>query len=310
MKKILALFPGQGSQKVGMGAELVQEFELARDLFSVADQSLGFALSQICLNGPAEDLQKTEITQPAILAVSTIYFRLAEQIYGAALPIVAAAGHSLGEYSALVAAGAVDFEEAVRLVHKRGKYMQEAVPEGAGKMVAVLGVELDQLEAKIDSYQGKVQIANVNAPGQIVVAGEQAAVSEFQKELTGVKTVELAVSAPFHCQMMKPAEERLEKELAKLSISKPRFPVFSNFLGKIVDEPEEIRTALVNQVCGRVRWTECIQNAIKVYQPELAIEFGNGTVLTGMLKRIEPQLARANINCQEALRTVSSGLPC
>ena len=292
--KILALFPGQGSQKVGMGKDLFDAHEKAKKMFAAADEALGFSLSKICFEGPEDKLTLTEITQPAILTVSSISYAIALEKQGGNLNICAGAGHSLGEYSALVAAEAISFQDAVVLVNKRGRYMQEAVAPGKGKMLAVLGKEvsdLEQVAAQVKS--GIVQVANVNAPGQVVIAGDAAAVDEFQGLLTGAKAIPLAVSAPFHCALMKPAEERLAIDLEKLNIKPAKFPVFANYHGKAVTQPQEIREALRLQVCGRVRWVECMTNAIAAYKPTNAVEFGAGNVLAGLMKRIDKSVPAA-----------------
>jgi [acyl-carrier-protein] S-malonyltransferase len=300
---ILALFPGQGSQKVGMGKDLLAVTPLATRLFEQADEVLGISLSKICFEGPAEELTKTAIAQPAILTVSTICFQMAEEKLGT-LPIVAAAGHSLGEYSALVAAGAISFADAVALVHKRGKYMQEAVPVGRGKMVAVLGKEISEIEAAIAKIvSGVVEIANYNAPGQVVVAGDAGAVDAFVSQVGG-KCLPLPVSAPFHCSLMKPAEDRLASDLKSLKISKPRFPVFANVSAEAKTDPEDIRDNLRRQVCGRVRWVECIERALKNSNAQRSVEFGSGNVLSGLMKRIQSELPRATADSIESLETL------
>jgi [acyl-carrier-protein] S-malonyltransferase len=303
MAHILGLFPGQGSQKVGMGKDLFAESALAREIFAAADQALGFSLSTICFEGPAERLTATEIAQPAILTVSTICYRLAAE---AGLGLTAAAGHSLGEYSALVAAGALRFEDAVVLVHKRGKYMQSAVPVGAGKMVAVLGKELEAIEAAIAAVSnGIVQVANINSPGQIVVAGSASAVDAFKGALGDARMTDLVVSAPFHCALMQPAADLLAVDLDACSISPAAFPVYANVTAAPVRTPDEIRAALKAQVCGRVRWIESMQNAIKIESIDRAIEFGAGAVLVGLLKRINGAVPRQSVG---ALADVSSAV--
>jgi [acyl-carrier-protein] S-malonyltransferase len=298
MTDIFALFPGQGSQKVGMGKALFERHELARELFARADAALDLPLSTICFEGPVEKLTLTELAQPAILTVSTICYTLWQRATAAPSErIVGAAGHSLGEYSALVAAGAISFEDAVRLVHKRGRYMQEAVPVGTGTMVAVLGKEVAQIEEAIAKSGGGVaEIANINAPGQIVVAGSVDGVAAFTAALGTAKVVELQVSAPFHCSLMRPAEERLRRDLATIEIRPPQFPVYQNVTAQSTSDPATIRENLARQVCGRVRWVECVQNGFAAHPPQAAWEFGAGNVLTGLLKRIAPSVTRANLD--------------
>jgi len=308
MADIFTLFPGQGSQKVGMGQALAERYELAKELFKRADEALGFGLSEICFEGPSEKLTLTEIAQPAILTVSTICFQVAQQLGAhSASKIVAAAGHSLGEYSALVAAGSISFEDAVVLVNKRGRYMQEAVPVGTGKMIAVLGKEVSEVEAALSQVSGEVaEIANVNAPGQIVVAGSAAGILQCIEKLGSTKVIELQVSAPFHCSLMKPAEQRLRADLAEIEIKQPSFPVYQNFSAQASNDPETIRENLALQVCGRVRWVECVQNATRENSPNSCWEYGAGNVLTGLMKRIDGSRERVNIDSPEALDKVNS----
>ena len=308
MANIFALFPGQGSQKVGMGRQLFERYDIAKELFAKADEALGFSLSQTCFEGPADKLTLTEITQPAILTVSTICFRLAQaQPQASTHTIVAAAGHSLGEYSALVAADAITFEDAVRLVNKRGRYMQEAVPVGTGRMVAVLGKDVSELQAAIDASGVAVaEIANINAPGQIVVAGSVAGVAAFVEKLGPAKVIDLPVSAPFHCCLMKPAEERLRVDLAGITINTPKFPVYQNYTASFTTDPEEIRENLALQVCGRVRWVECVENVMKEKAPDAVWEYGAGNVLTGLVKRINSAVPRVNIDSPESLAAAAA----
>lgn len=291
--EILAMFPGQGSQKVGMGKEFFDAREEAREMFERANQVLGFSLSQVCFEGPEEKLKQTAIAQPAILTVSSILYRLWKENGSSGKVIAAALGHSLGEFTALVAAGAISFEDAVLLVHKRGTYMQEAVPIGEGKMVAVLGKDTSEIEAALKQVtSGVAEIANINAPGQVVVSGAAAAVNEFVSALGKAKVIELAVSAPFHCTLMKPAAESLARDLKALAINKPQFPVIANYSAEYSFDPEVIRASLEAQVCGRVRWVESIERAIAEFKPAGAVEFGEGGVLTGMLKKINPSVER------------------
>jgi [acyl-carrier-protein] S-malonyltransferase len=291
-----------------MGRQLFEQYDLAREIFAQADSALGFSLSTICFEGPADKLTLTEITQPAILTVSTICFRLAQkQTHAASQSIVAAAGHSLGEYSALVAAESITFEDAVRLVNKRGRYMQEAVPVGTGRMVAVLGKEVSELQSAIDASGVEVaEIANINAPGQIVVAGSVAGVAGFVEKLGAAKVIDLPVSAPFHCSLMKPAEERLRKDLASIEFKAPKFPVYQNFTASFSTDPETIRENLALQVCGRVRWVECVEKAVREKSPTAAWEYGAGNVLTGLVKRINPSVSRVNIDSPESLASMAA----
>ena len=272
-----------------MGKELFDAYPQAKELFALADEVLGFPLSDLCFNGPLEKLTATEIVQPAILTVSTIYHRVVMEIAGANAEIVAAAGHSLGEYSALVAAGAVAFSDAVLLVHKRGRYMQEAVPPAQGKMMAVLGKDADEIEEALRTLPG-AQIANINAPGQIVVSGQAAAIDELKRRWPDARLIELNVSAPFHCDLMAPAAAKLNADLDAIALKPCAFPVYANIHGQAVTEPEEVRQALKDQVCGRVRWIDCVQNAAAQTLPDFAIEFGSGNVLCGMQKRINKAL--------------------
>lgn len=294
--RILALFPGQGSQKVGMGHKSYESQEIAKELFQIADKALGFNLSKICFEGPADQLTNTAIAQPAILTVSVICYEIFAKT-GQSSNIVAAAGHSLGEYSALVAAGAISFADAVLLVHKRGRYMQEAVPKGQGTMVAVLGKDVAEIEEALSKVtNGIAQAANINAPGQVVVAGDIAGVDAFKAALNGGKIIPLDVSAPFHCKLMKPAADNLAKDLDALTINKCRFPVYANFTAKAVIEPKDVRQNLKDQVCGRVRWVESMSNAISEQKPTGAIEFGEGKVLNGLLKKINKEVSCQNID--------------
>lgn len=290
MSKLMAIFPGQGSQVIGMGKDFYDNSDLAQDFFNRADKALGFSLSKLCFEGPAEELVKTEYVQPAILTVSVIsYFETLKKFPDLKFDI--AAGHSLGEYSALVASGVLDFEDAVTLVNKRGKFMQEAVPQGSGKMLAVLGKEVSEIE-EITKDLPEVQIANINAPGQIVVSGSAKQIDEFVTKAAGWKVIPLQVSAPFHCNLMKPAAENLAKELAKINYGKMNIPVIANYTAEIYEN--NYADLLTKQVCGRVRWVETMDLA-KNLGVDTVIEFGAGNVLTGLMKRINKEAKRLNV---------------
>jgi [acyl-carrier-protein] S-malonyltransferase len=277
---IAYLFPGQGSQAVGMGRDLYDKSPEARALFDAADKALGFSISQIAFEGPEEALRLTQHTQPALLVVSTAACRLLGRD-----PAVAA-GHSLGEYSALVAAGVLRFEDAVVLVHKRGRYMQEAVPVGAGAMAAVLGVPGEEIERRLAEVRsGVVEIANWNSDDQIVVSGDKAAVEEALAVIKAPRSVMLPVSAPFHSRLMKPAEERLAADLDATPFADPRFPIITNVDARLIRTGAEARDALKRQVSRSVLWTRSMA-VMKDLGIEACVECGPGKVLAGLVKRI------------------------
>jgi len=263
-----------------MGRDLYDHSAEVRALFDRADEALGFSISKICFNGPDEELRLTRNTQPALLLVSTAAFRLLGRD-----PAVAA-GHSLGEYSALVAAGALRFEEAIVLVHKRGRYMQEAVPVGAGGMAAVLGVPGEEVERRLAEVRsGVVEIANWNGDDQIVISGEKPAVEEALALIKAPRSVMLPVSAPFHSRLMKPAEEKLAADLDATAFAEPRFPVISNVDARLVRSGAEARDALKRQVSRSVLWTRSMA-VMKDLAIDACVECGPGKVLAGLLKRI------------------------
>jgi [acyl-carrier-protein] S-malonyltransferase len=284
---IAFLFPGQGSQAVGMGRAFWEASAAARAVFEEASDVLGWDVARLCFEGPEAELALTARTQPAVLTVSVAGARVcAERGVTPAL----AAGHSLGEYTALVVAGALGFRDAVRVVHRRGQFMQEAVPVGAGAMAAILGLDLPVVEAVCaEAAQGEVvEVANINAPQQIVVAGHRAAVERAVRlaaERGGRRSVLLPVSAPFHCRLMAPAAERLAAELASVSVAPPRIPVVRNVDAGVTRAAEEIKPALIRQVASPVRWIACVHR-LAAEGATAFVEVGPGRVLTGLLRRI------------------------
>ncbi len=307
MGKIAFVFPGQGSQAVGM----LQESEAAvRDTFSEASTALGYDLWGLCANGPEAQLNQTEFTQPALLTASIALYRQA-LAQGMAEPDVVA-GHSLGEYSALVAAGTLAFADAVTLVQKRGQFMQTAVPVGEGGMAAVLGLTDDEVrqacaEAAADEV---VQAANYNAPGQVVIAGSTDAVDravEACKSAGAKRAMPLAVSAPFHSALMQPAAENMSEVLETVSFSTPKMPVVQNVDASVHTDPDEIRSNLVAQMCGAVLWTDTVL-ALKGMDVEHMIECGPGKVLAGLAKRIDRSITTHNILSVEAIASVKEAI--
>jgi [acyl-carrier-protein] S-malonyltransferase len=291
------IFPGQGSQYAGMGKDLADQFPAARQVFEAADAALGFAISELCFHGPAESLQLTENTQPAILTTSIAALRALES-QGFAKPDFVA-GHSLGEYSALVAAGALSLEDAVRIVRARGRYMQEAVPVGEGAMAAILGAELESIRAACDeASDGQVcGPANINSPGQVVIAGHAAAVDRavaLLKARGAKRAVKLNVSAPFHSALMKPAQERLANDLANVSFRNLAVPVVTNVDARPVNAGEEARDALIRQVSAPVRWLESVEFLIQ-QGVQAFIEVGPGKVLSGLVRQIDRSVRCINV---------------
>jgi [acyl-carrier-protein] S-malonyltransferase len=306
---IAFLFPGQGSQRVGMGRSLVEAEQVARDTFAEADEALGESISRCILDGPEDRLTLTENTQPAILTVSVAAARV---LFARGLRPDFYAGHSLGEYSAHVAAGTIGFADAVRTVRARGTFMQEAVPVGEGAMAAILGLDADAVaEACAEAGQGEVvSPANLNAPGQVVIAGTRAAVERAgaaAKARGAKRVIPLAVSAPFHCQLMKPAEERLAPLLRRLPVRDPERPVVANVDAQPKRHAADAIEALVRQVSGAVRWQDVIarlaSEGVRTY-----VEVGPGTVLTGLVRKIDRDARTISVEDVSGVEAVSAAV--
>ena len=300
---IAFMFPGQGSQQVGMGRELAAKYPVAQETFEEADAALGYKLSQLCFQGPEDELKLTEITQPAILAVSVAAWRV---LQSQGMTPSCVVGHSLGEYSAHVAAGTLSFSDAVRTVRNRGKYMQEAVPVGVGAMAAILAVPAEKVQQICgEAAQGEVcQAANLNSPDQTVISGNKAAVeraTELAKRQGAKRAILLPVSAPFHCALMQPAQDRLAEDLRTMHFHDPPVPVMCNVDAALVTTAEQSRDALIRQVTGAVQWVRSI-NALIALGVENFVEVGPGKVLCGLMRQIDRSRKCVNVEDDASLQ--------
>lgn len=283
------IFTGQGAQRPGMGKAFYDKYEASRSVFDEVDNALGFALSELIFEGTPEELAKTAITQPAIMTVSMAAFRAVETELGGKLAPCSAAGHSLGEFSALVASGAISLSDGVRLVHLRGRLMQDAVPVGEGEMNAVIGLTLEEVERYCEKYsQNEVcQVANVNSPTQIVISGHAGAVERVSKAISedgSARVVPLRVSAPFHSELMRPVADELKKAMDSIEWKKPAFPIVTNAEAQLTDSVDEIKGALYKQTYSPVLWCQSVL-AMEDYGNDGYIELGPGSVLSGLVRK-------------------------
>ena len=295
------IFPGQGSQVVGMGVEFYDKFEIVKKIFKQADEKIGFSLSNLILNGPTDELQLTKNTQPAILTVSySIFSVLKNEFKFDFKNFKYFAGHSLGEYSALVCSEAINFSDAVYLLHERGKAMQESVPVGEGSMLAVLGVnikDLKELIKNVKDIKGTCEIANDNALGQVILSGDKKSIEVLQLHLKEkkIKTIPLKVSAPFHCSLMKPAAEIMRNKINNTKFNDTLYPVFNNVTAEPENNPSKIKSLLVDQIFSTIRWRESVINMSQLGVKKF-IEVGPGKVLSGMIKRTIKDVKCFSIN--------------
>lgn len=304
MGKIAFVFPGQGAQTVGMGKDIIHIPEV-KALYDKADEALGLSLSTIIFEGPNETLKQTAYTQPALLTTSLAYLEAFRQAGGTVKPDYAA-GHSLGEWTALAACGSLTSETAAKLVHMRGRFMEEAVPGGRGAMAAVLGAERKALQAlcdRISAEVGVVEPANVNCPGQIVVSGSregvEAVIARGKEEAGAKRVIPLEVSGPFHSSLMQPAAEKLEELLSEAHLAAPAVPVIANVTADVVTEPGTIRSLLVKQVCAPVLWEDSVLRLIAL-GVDTFVEFGPGSVLSGLIKKTNKEVQTLSVNSAEA----------
>jgi [acyl-carrier-protein] S-malonyltransferase len=310
MTKTAFVFPGQGAQTVGMGKALAEKFPEVKAVFETADEALGFSISELCFEGPADQLTRTENTQPAILTMSVAVYQLVKQL---GLQPIFTAGHSLGEYSALVASGSLSFQDAVRLVRQRGMFMEEAVPTGKGAMAAVMGLERDALADVCQTISGQgrtVELANLNSPGQIVISGTKEGVEQagqLAKEKGARRVIPLQVSGPFHSSLMRPAAERLAEPLAEVKINAAVPPVVCNFSARPVEKPDEIKHALLSQVSSPVLWEDAIRWMIE-QGVDTFVEIGPGNVLSGLIKKIDRRVTTLAVGDQEGYEQLKQTL--
>ena len=303
------IFPGQGSQSVGMGQDLYKTFDLVKKIFKEADEKLKYPISKIILDGPESDLKLTKNTQPAILTVSYSIFRLMTEEFNIQIKdIKYFAGHSLGEYSALVSSKSLSFSDAVYLLHERGKSMQEAVPEGKGSMLAVMGLKIEELEkyiGEIKKEKGVCEIANDNSDGQVILSGDKFAIDEISKILKNdkKKSIFLPVSAPFHCSLMNPAAKIMEGKINQTNFKNPLVALVSNVTAEPVKDSQEIKSLLIKQIFSKVKWRESVLFMIKNGVNEF-IEIGPGKVLSGLVKRISDKVLSKSINTIEDIKSL------
>ena len=304
------IFPGQGSQSVGMGKELYKNFDLVKKIFRESDDRLKYPISKIILEGPESDLKLTKNTQPAILTVSYSIFKLVTEEFNIQIKdIKYFAGHSLGEYTALVSSKSLNFSDAVFLLHERGKYMQEAVPTGKGAMLAVMGQKIDDIQNFIDQIskdKGVCEIANDNSEGQTILSGDKEAIDEINKILKAnkKKSIFLPVSAPFHCSLMQPAAKKMEETINQINFKNPSIDLISNVTALPIRDSSEIKKLLVKQIYSKVRWRESVLFMIKNGINEF-IELGPGKVLSGLVKRINDKVLTKSINSIEDIKNLN-----
>ena len=304
------IFPGQGSQSVGMGKELYKNFDLVKKIFRESDDRLKYPISKIILEGPESDLKLTKNTQPAILTVSYSIFKLVTEEFNIQIKdIKYFAGHSLGEYTALVSSKSLNFSDAVFLLHERGKYMQEAVPTGKGAMLAVMGQKINDIQNFIDQIskdKGVCEIANDNSEGQTILSGDKEAIDEINKILKAnkKKSIFLPVSAPFHCSLMQPAARKMEETINQINFKNPSIDLISNVTALPIRDSSEIKKLLVKQIYSKVRWRESVLFMIKNGINEF-IELGPGKVLSGLVKRINDKVSTKSINSIEDIKNLN-----